>query len=53
MGYSTGFGYSLWAVANDLLSTMGNGAAFGYVLWAIAQNYTTVFKGLPYPLKGQ
>jgi hypothetical protein len=53
MGHCAGSGYSLWAVAKDLVSAVGHGSAFRSALWAIAQNYTAVFKSLPYPLKGQ
>jgi hypothetical protein len=49
MGHGAGFGYALWAIAQDLvirngllrriwLNAMGIGAAFGFVLWAVAQN---------------
>jgi hypothetical protein len=49
VGHSAGFGYSLWAIAQDLdicygpqhrilLWAIGHSAEFGYALWAIVPN---------------
>ncbi len=60
MDHSTGFGYVLWAVAKDLVKRYGPWrniwlCAMGHSEKPITieQNYATVFKSLPYPLKGQ
>jgi hypothetical protein len=60
MGYSAGFGYPLWAIAKNLVKRYGPWrsiwlCAMGHSKKSItiAQNYSTVFKSLPYPLKEQ
>jgi hypothetical protein len=62
MGHSEGFGYPLWAVAKDLVKRCGPWRSIWLCAMGhsekeksvtIAQNYATVFKSLPHPLKGQ
>jgi hypothetical protein len=65
MGHCGKFGYALWAIAANLVVRYGPlrqiwlyamGHCGGFVCAkpiTIAQNYATVFKSLPYHLKGQ
>jgi hypothetical protein len=60
MAHSSGFGYPLWAIAKDLVKRYGSQRSIWFCAMGnsakpitMAQNYTTVFKSLPYPLKGQ
>ncbi len=60
MGHSAGFGYPLWAVAKDLVKRYGPWRSIWLCAMGhnakpitIAHNRITVFKSLPYPLKGQ
>jgi hypothetical protein len=48
MGYSTGFGYELWALAQDLVCAMSHIA----IPITIEQNYTTVFYKLALSFRG-
>jgi hypothetical protein len=60
MSHIAGFGYALCAIAMDLVKRYGLWrSTWLYAMHhskkpiTIVQNYTTVFKSLPYPLKGQ
>jgi hypothetical protein len=51
MGNSPGFGYTLWAVAKDLVKRHGLWRSIWLKPITIAQNWTTVFKKLAISLK--